>query len=86
MRRLYESQLEMLRRLSRQSAELGHRRARYMEMLRTLWLQVSSLRAQKAADAMQGEDITDRIRDLCRSVQHEVDGAREVNRISEATT
>lgn len=80
MRKLYESQLDLLRRLGRQSGELSGRRARYVELLRTLWLQVSTLRAQQAADAMQAADVTGRIRDLCRSVQHEVDGAREASR------
>ena len=77
MGRLYASQLELLRRLARQREELASRRARYVELLRTLWLQVAALRAQDAADEMQLGDVTGRIRDLCRSVRHEVDGARE---------
>jgi hypothetical protein len=81
MRQLYASQIELLRRLSRQSQELSNRRARYVELLRTLWLQVAALRAQRAQDDMQLADVSSRIRAIVRSVEHEVAGAREAARV-----
>lgn len=50
-----------------------------MELLRTLWLQVSAIRAQQAADVAQVEDVTGRIRHVLLSVQREVEGAREAS-------
>jgi hypothetical protein len=77
MRKLYASQLELLRRLDTQRADAESRRARYTELLRTLWLQVASLRAQVAADNAQATELSGRIRAICRSVEHEVEGMRE---------
>jgi serine/threonine protein kinase len=81
MRQLYASQLELLRRLSRQSQELATRRARYVELLRTLWLQVCALRAQHAADDARVDDLSGRIRHLLLSVRREVEGSQEANRV-----
>jgi hypothetical protein len=77
MRKLYASQLELLRRLDQQRLDAEARRSRYSELLRTLWLQVASLRAQMAADNAQVTEVSGRIREICRSVQHDVEGARE---------
>ena len=64
MRQLYSSQLELLKRLSRQSQELSAQRARYMELLRMLWRQLTALRADNAAEDVRVQDITARIRHI----------------------
>ena len=69
MRSLFEGQRDLLRNLAERAVSLEERRARYGELLRTLWLQVSVLRTQHAADAMSvaaAADVTGRIRQLCR--------------------
>jgi len=86
MRKLYLSQIALLRRLSTQGGELAMRRSRYAELLRTLWLQVSALRAQQAADAMQVTDVSGRIREICRSVQHEIAGVNVVEHVVTSDT
>jgi len=81
MRKLYASQLELLRRLEQQRLDAESRRTRYAELLRTLWLQVASLRAQVAAENADAGDVSGRIRAICYGVQLEVDGMREVTAI-----
>ena len=81
MRKLYASQLELLRRLGQQRVDAESRRARYAELLRTLWLQVASLRAQVAADNAESPDLSGRIRAICRNVEHEVEGMREASAV-----
>lgn len=75
MRALYTSQLDLLRRLARQAQELADRRARYVELLRTLWLQLATFRAEHA-EAMRVEDVSDRIREIVQQVSRETDAVR----------
>ncbi|MEX2177520.1 MAG: serine/threonine-protein kinase, partial [Gemmatimonadaceae bacterium] len=77
MRHLYASQLALLSRIARQREEMDRRRSRYAELLRTVWLQLSTLRAEHAGDELRAADLTDQIRHLVQSVDREVDGARE---------
>lgn len=72
MRQLYSSQLDLLKRLSRQSQELSAQRARYMDLLRTLWRQLTALRADNAAEAIQAQDVTGRIRHIVDSVSNQL--------------
>ncbi len=81
IRKLYASQLELLRQLAQRRLDAESRRARYAELLRTLWLQVASLRAQVAADNAQAVDLSGRIRAICASVEYEVHGLREATAV-----
>lgn len=62
MRQLYASQLDLLKRLARQSQELSDRRARYVDLLRTLWRQLHALRADSTVENVRLQDLTARIR------------------------
>ena len=72
MRELLEGQLALMNQLTRRMEELSSRRARYLELLRTMWLQFSALRAQQAGDALSVSATTDQLRELCRDVEHAV--------------
>lgn len=72
MRQLYSSQLELLKRLARQSQELSERRARYAELLRTLWRQLHALRADSTIEDVKLQDLTARIRHIADSVARDV--------------
>ena len=69
MRALFESQLALLRDLAERGEQLADRRSRYGEMLRTLWLQISVLRSQRAADAVSPADVSGKIRQLVRDAE-----------------
>ena len=69
MRGLFTSQLDMMRDLAARGSELESRRARYLELLRTLWIQVSALRARNAVDALGIADVSGPIRELCRNAE-----------------
>ncbi|HET9455070.1 MAG TPA: serine/threonine-protein kinase [Gemmatimonadaceae bacterium] len=70
MKELLEGQLTLMNQLTRRSEELASRRSRYMELLRTMWLQFSALRAEHAADALSTAATTGQLRELCRDVEH----------------
>lgn len=72
MRQLYSSQLDLLKRLSRQSQELSAQRSRYFDLLKTLWRQLSSLRADHAVEDLRVHDITARIRHITDSVGNQL--------------
>ena len=72
MRQLYSSQLELLKRLARQSQDLSERRARYVELLRTLWRQLHALRADHTVEDIRIQDLTARIRHIADSVSRDV--------------
>ena len=71
MRQLYSSQLDLLKRLSRQSQELASQRARYMDLLRTLWRQLQALRADHTVENVRLQDLTARIRHIVDNVARE---------------
>ena len=68
MRQLYSSQLDLLKRLARQTDELSQQRARNMELLRTLWRQILALRAERASEAVQMQELTARVRHIVDKV------------------
>jgi hypothetical protein len=63
MRELYVAQLGLLRRLGDRLDEVTARRQRVLELLRVLWLQLSSVRGQ-IAEAGLDHEVTGRIRSL----------------------
>ena len=86
MRQLYSSQLELLRRLARQSEELAAQRARYMDLLRTLWRQLTSLRADGAVEDVRIQDLTARIRHIVAALPQLKAGNSETAMRAEART
>ena len=66
IRALFESQLALLRDLAERGEQLAEKRSRYAEMLRTLWLQISVLKSQRAADANSAADVSGKIRQIVR--------------------
>ena len=63
MRELYVAQLGLLRRLGDRLDDVTTRRQRVLELLRLLWLQLSSVRGQ-LAEAGLDHEVTGRIRSL----------------------
>ena len=80
MRDLLATQLQLMDQLTTRCDELSNRRARYVELMRTLWLQVSTLRAQHAVDALGSSEVSGRIRDLCQSAANLIVAEVEVER------
>jgi hypothetical protein len=78
LRALLTNQLALLRSLATRLDHVAQRRARVVEMLRTMWLQLANLRASHGADTVEASAITGRIRALCASVAHEISADREV--------
>lgn len=81
VRPLLSTQLDLLRSLVRRIADLTERRARVVDLLRTLRLQLANLHALQAADAPAASEITGRIRALCASVAHEISAEQETARL-----
>jgi serine/threonine protein kinase len=81
MRALFESQLALLRDLAERSEQLADRRSRYGEMLRTLWLQISVLKSQRAVDATSASDVSGKIRQLVRDAAGLADADRSVQEL-----
>jgi predicted Ser/Thr protein kinase len=77
LRPLLTNQLELLHSLARRTEGLVQRRARVLDTVRTLWLQLVNLRAMRSADEAQATEITGRIRALCASVAHEISAEQE---------
>ena len=78
MRRLLAGQRELLLALRARHAAAVDRRARLLESLRTLWLQLALLRSQQADDALSAAGITDQIREICREVDRQRTATSEV--------
>lgn len=83
MRQLLENQLALMSDMTARLQEIANRRGRYIDLLRTLWLQVSSLRAEQARDALGVSEVSGRIRELCQDVEHAIHGERAVRQVLE---
>ena len=77
MLELLEGQAELFRQLETRSRDAMARRDRVVELLRTLWLQVSNLRAQSAKDSFDTAEITGEIRSLCQDIERHVSAGQE---------
>ena len=71
-------QRELLRKLSQRLAEVTERRVRLVDLLRTMWLQVATLRAEAAHDTMAATEISGRVKALCADVDAHVRAAEIV--------
>jgi len=72
-------QRELLRALNQRLAAVAERRARLVDLLRTMWLQVATLRAEAARDTLAVTEISGRVKALCADVDAHVRAAEAVN-------
>ena len=71
VRELVAGQLQLLDRLELRRREVGDERERLLALLRTLWHQVASLRADADRDARGVADITGRVQAICDEVSRQ---------------
>lgn len=77
MRELIQHQLDLMRRLAGRLDATQERRARMLDLLKTLWLQVASLHAETAPTPPGSDEITGRIRALCEEIEGHVAATEE---------
>ena len=71
MRELIEQQLGLMHRLDVRRRELSDGRDRHLMLVRNLWQQVASLRADARRDSRGVEQITGRVRALCEEAMRQ---------------
>jgi len=77
-RALLVPQRDLLRALNQRLAEATDRRARLLDLMRTMWLQVANLRAEAAHDTLAVTEISGRIKALCTEIDAHVQAAETV--------
>jgi len=77
-RALLVHQRALLRRLDERVKELTERRSRLADLMRTMWLQVATLRAEAAHDTLAVTEISGRIKALCTEIDAHVQAAETV--------
>ena len=77
-RALLVPQRDLLLQLGRRMAEVTDRRTRLLDLLRTMWLQVATLRAEAAHDTLAVTEISGRVKTLCAEIDAHVQGAETV--------
>jgi serine/threonine-protein kinase len=77
-RALLVPQRDLLRKLDQRLAEVTERRARLLDLMRTMWLQVANLRAEAAHDTLAVTEISGRIKLLCTEIDAHVKAAETV--------
>jgi geranylgeranyl pyrophosphate synthase len=82
MRSLLEGQRDLLRGLATQLEAAEQRRTHLTDLLRTLWLQVASLRAEAAHDALAETTASGKIRAACEEIGNYLDAAATVRFIT----
>jgi len=71
-------QRDLLRALNQRLAEATDRRARLLDLMRTMWLQLANLRAEAAHDTLAVTEISGRIKVLCTEIDAHVKAAETV--------
>jgi len=71
-------QRKLLRALNQRLADATDRRARLLDLMRTMWLQVATLRAEAAHDTLAVTEISGRIKALCTEIDAHVQAAETV--------
>jgi predicted Ser/Thr protein kinase len=82
MRALLVGQVALFAQFEARRHELEARRDVLHDLLRTLWLQVMNYRAQVAHEG-DASELSERIRELCQSIERRADAADEVERVLE---
>jgi len=70
MRELLRQQLEFVQGLADQLEAANDRRARLLDMLKSLWLQVANLKAQVTMQGFDSSEISQKVRAIAEDVQH----------------
>jgi hypothetical protein len=71
-------QRDLLRQLGRRLAEVTDRRARLLDLMRMMWLQLANLRAEAAHDTLAVTEISGRIKALSTEIDAHVKAAETV--------
>jgi predicted Ser/Thr protein kinase len=71
-RALLVHQRELQHRLNQRLAAVNDRRARLLDLLRTMWLQLANLRAEAARDAVEVTEVSGRVKALCIEIDAQV--------------
>jgi chromosome segregation ATPase len=82
MRDVIADHLGLIKGLQERQAALEERHTNALARLHTLWLQLRSLRAQRALESAEAAEITGRIRALCASVGNLHDAIAEVDALT----
>ena len=69
MRDMLRQQLDLAQSLANQLEEARERRARLLNMLKTLWLQVANLKAQVTMEGFDSSEISQKVRAIAKDVQ-----------------
>ena len=83
MRKMLQQQLELAQSLTDQLEEAQERRSRLVTMLETLWLQVSSLKAQATVANFDSSAISQKVRSIAEDVQRYREASEETVRLLE---
>jgi len=83
MRDMLKQQLELAQGLADQLEEARERRTRFLDMLKTLWLQVASLKARAAMEDLDTSEISQQVRAIAEDVQRYHDASEEAENLLE---
>ena len=75
-------QRDLLRDLNQRLVTLNDRRSRLADLLRTMWLQLATLRAEAAHDTLAVTEVSGRIRALCTEIDAHVKAAETVRLVT----
>ena len=78
MRELLEGQRQLLQKLADQRDSVGRRQEHLIGLLRTLWLQLASLRAGIAQERFEEAAVSGKVRDVCQEIAAHVAATEEV--------
>ena len=77
MRELLRQQLEFVQGLADQLEEAREQRARFLNMLKTLWFQVANLTAQVTMEGFDSSEISQKVRAIAEDVQRYREASEE---------
>ena len=83
MRELLRQQLEFVQGLADQLEAANDRRARLLDMLKTLWLQVANLKAQVTMQGFDSSEISQKVRAIAEDVRRYREASEETVKLLE---
>ena len=81
MRELLRQQLEFVKGLADQLEAANDRRARLLDMLKSLWLQVANLKAQVTMQGFDSSEISQKVRAVAEDVQRYHEALKETEKM-----
>jgi hypothetical protein len=76
---LLRQQLELAKRLQQRLEDVVARRAKLMNWLKTLLLQIANLRAASLKDRFEEDDVSGEVRALCAEIHEQISATQTVN-------